>query len=163
MQADIAATAAALSGGQLARARALAGPLAPMRAAFVNAPTRVDGTGATAFALAEELGAAVDHAADAVTGAHAEELREFDAELERLGYARDAQRLRRRIDERHKRETRPHAHRSAARRSHRAREACTATCSPIRRRPSTGIDPGSECRRAPPPALECAVKRARPS
>ena len=104
---EIAATAVALSGGQLARARALAGPLAPMRAAFANAPTRVDGTGARAFALAELLGAAVDQAADVVTGRHEEELREFDAELERLGYGdRDAQRLRKRIEERQRRESR---------------------------------------------------------
>ncbi len=38
---------------------------------------------------------------------HAEELAEFDAEMERYGYSdRDAQRMRRRIDERHKREAR---------------------------------------------------------
>jgi DNA polymerase-3 subunit delta' len=105
--AEIAASAAALAGGQLARARALAGSLAPLRAAFAGAPTRIDGTGATAFALAEELGAAVDNAADAVTGRHDEELREFDAELERLGYAdRDARMLRGRIEKRHQREAR---------------------------------------------------------
>lgn len=104
---EVAATAAALSGGQLARARALAGPLAPMRAAFVNAPTRVDGTGARAFALAELLGAAVDQAADVVTARHEDELRDFDAELERLGYGdRDGQRLRKRIEERQRRESR---------------------------------------------------------
>jgi DNA polymerase III subunit delta' len=104
---EIASTAAALSGGQLARARALAGPLAPLRAAFASAPTRVDGTGATAFALAEELGAAVDQAVDAVTGSHEDELREFDAELERLGYGdRDARVLRGRIEKRHLREVR---------------------------------------------------------
>jgi len=104
---DIAASAAALAGGQLARARALAGSLAPLRAAFAGAPTRVDGTGATAFALAEELGAAVDQAADAVTSRHDDELREFDAELERLGYAdRDARMLRGRIEKRHQREVR---------------------------------------------------------
>jgi DNA polymerase-3 subunit delta' len=104
---EIAATAAALAGGQLARARALVGSLGPLRAAFAAAPTRVDGTGATAFALAEELGAAVDQAADAVTSRHEEELREFDAELERLGYAdRDARMLRGRIEKRHQREAR---------------------------------------------------------
>jgi DNA polymerase-3 subunit delta' len=104
---ETAASAAALAGGQLARARALAGSLAPLRAAFASAPTRVDGTGATAFALAEELGAAVDQAADAVTGRHDDELREFDAELERLGYAdRDARMLRGRIEKRHLREAR---------------------------------------------------------
>jgi len=104
---DIAATAATLSGGQLARARALAGTLAPLRAAFANATTRVDGTGATAFAIAELLGAAVDQAADVVTARHDAELHDFDEELERLGYTeRDAQRLRRRIEERHRRESR---------------------------------------------------------
>ena len=104
---ETAATAAALSGGQLARARALAGPLVPMRTAFASAAVRVDGTGATAFALAEELGAAVDQAAEAVTNRHEEELAEFDAELERLGYEeRAAQRLRRRIEERQRREAR---------------------------------------------------------
>src|SRR3954471_2162187 len=39
---EVAATAAALSGGQLARARAIAGPLAPMRAEFADAASRVD-------------------------------------------------------------------------------------------------------------------------
>ncbi len=102
-----AATAAALGGGQLARAVRLAGPLAPLRAAFAGAAARVDGTGATAFALAEELGAAVDQAADAVTARHEAELTEFAAEMERLGYEeRDAQRLRRRIEERQRREVR---------------------------------------------------------
>jgi len=104
---ETAATAAALGGGQLARARALAGPLAPLRAAFAGAAGRVDGTGATAFALAEELSGAVDQAADAVTERHESELTEFTAEMERLGYEeRDAQRLRRRIEERQRREVR---------------------------------------------------------
>ena len=104
---DVAVTAAALSGGQLARARALAGTLAPLRAVFAYAPARVDGTGATAFSVAEELGGAVDRAADAVTTRHDDELREFDAELERLGYAdRDARTLRSRIEKRHQREVR---------------------------------------------------------
>jgi DNA polymerase-3 subunit delta' len=104
---ETAATAAALSGGQLARARALAGPLAPMRLAFAGAASRVDGTGATAFALAEELGAAVDQAAEAVTARHEAELEEFDAEMVRFGYEdRDVVRLRRRITERQQREVR---------------------------------------------------------
>jgi hypothetical protein len=63
--------------------------------------------GATALALAEELSAAVDAAAAEVAARHAEELAMFDAEMERLGYTdRDAQRLRRRIEERHRREAR---------------------------------------------------------
>jgi len=67
----------------------------------------LDGTGATAFGQAELLGAAVDRAADVVTERHEAELRDFDAELERLGYGdRDAQRMRRRIEERQRRESR---------------------------------------------------------
>jgi DNA polymerase-3 subunit delta' len=104
---ETAATAAALGGGQLARARALAGPLAPMRAAFAGAAARVDGTGATAFALAEELGAAIDQAAETVTARHEAELAEFDAEMIRFGYEeRDVIRLHRRIVERQQREAR---------------------------------------------------------
>jgi DNA polymerase-3 subunit delta' len=107
LPASDAATLAALAGGQLARARALAGRLAPLRAAFASAPARVDGYGATAFAIAQELDAAVEAAATAVDRQQTEELEAFDAEMERLGYAeRDAARMRRRIDERHKRETR---------------------------------------------------------
>jgi len=78
-----------------------------LRAAFASAPARVDGYGATALTIAHELDAAVDEAAAAVEIQHREELEAFDAEMERLGYAeRESQRMRRRIDERHKRETR---------------------------------------------------------
>jgi DNA polymerase III subunit delta' len=98
---------ARLAGGQVARARAFAGPLAALRATFAAAPARVDGYGATALTLAQELDGAVEGAASAVAARHAEELADFDAEMERLGYGeRDAQRLRRRIEERHKREVR---------------------------------------------------------
>ena len=104
---DIATTAAALGGGQVARARALAGPLRALREAFASAPARLDGTGATALALAEALNVAVDNAAAEVAARHNEELAMFDAEMERLGYTdRDAQRMRRRIEERHRREAR---------------------------------------------------------
>ncbi len=102
-----AAAIAAVAGGQLARARAFAGPLRELRAAFASVPARVDGRGATALALAEELDAAVEAAAATVADRQKEELEAFDAEMERLGYEqREAQRLRRRIEERHKRETR---------------------------------------------------------
>ncbi len=102
-----AALAAGLSGGQLARARAIAGPLANLRALFAAAPGRIDGTGATALAVAEQLDASVSGAADQVAARHAAEVAEFDAEMERYGYSdRDAQRMRRRLDERHKREAR---------------------------------------------------------
>jgi DNA polymerase-3 subunit delta' len=105
--AEDAARAAAVAGGQLARARAFAGPLRELRAAFASVPVRVDGYGATALALAGELDAAVEAAASTDAERQKAELADFDAEMERLGYAdRDAQRLRRRIEERHKRETR---------------------------------------------------------
>jgi DNA polymerase-3 subunit delta' len=98
---------ASLAGGQLARARALAGRLSALRLAFASAPARVDGYGATALSIAQELDSVVEEAAAAVERQHADELTAFDAEMERLGYAeREAQRMRRRIDERHKRETR---------------------------------------------------------
>ena len=102
-----AATLARLAGGQLGRARALAGRLGALRAAFAAAPARLDGYGANALAIAQELDAQIDEAAAAVELQHKEELDAFDAEMERLGYSeREAQRMRRRIDERHKRETR---------------------------------------------------------
>jgi DNA polymerase-3 subunit delta' len=104
---ELAATAAALGGGQLARARAFAGPMRELHDAFSSAPARVDGTGATSLALAEELDRAVDAAADAAAQRHVAELAHFDAEMERLGYTdRDAQRLRRRVEERQRREAR---------------------------------------------------------
>ncbi len=99
--------AAVLAGGQLARARAFVGPLKALREAFASVPARLDGYGATALALAQELDAAVEAAASRVAARQLEELSEFDGEMERLGYAdRDSQRLRRRIEERHRRETR---------------------------------------------------------
>jgi DNA polymerase-3 subunit delta' len=105
--AEKATLAATLSGGQLARARGLCGPLAALREVAGSVPRRVTGTGANAVALAEEIDRAVEAAAAQVAQRHAEELAGFDAEMERYGYSdRDAQRLRRRIDERHKREVR---------------------------------------------------------
>jgi DNA polymerase-3 subunit delta' len=97
--------AAGLSGGQLARARALAGPMARVRKAFAVAPSIVDGTGATAVRLAAELDAEITAAIDHVSAQHAAELAAFEADMERQGYQpREAQRLRRRIEERQKRE-----------------------------------------------------------
>jgi DNA polymerase-3 subunit delta' len=98
---------AAVAGGQLARARAFAGPLRQLRTTFASVPSRIDGRGATALMLAEELDTAVEAAASTVAARQHEELEAFDAEMERLGYdEREAQRLRRRIEDRHKRETR---------------------------------------------------------
>ncbi len=102
---ELAPLAASLSGGQLARARALAGPMAGVRAAFARLPALVDGTGATAARLADELDAQINAAVGRVTDAHAEELATFEADMERYGYQpREAQRMRRRIEDRQKRE-----------------------------------------------------------
>jgi DNA polymerase-3 subunit delta' len=104
---DAAHLAARLSGGNLARARNLAGPLCALREAFANAPRQVDGTGGTAARVADELDAAVEAAVATVAQRHAEELAEFDADMERHGYSdRDAQRLRRRLEDRQRREVR---------------------------------------------------------
>jgi DNA polymerase-3 subunit delta' len=105
VDADAAALAARLSGGQLARARALAGPTARVRRAFAVVPSRVDGTGATAARLAAEVEYEIGLAVEQVTQQHARELAAFEADMERQGYQpREAQRLRRRIEERQKRE-----------------------------------------------------------
>jgi DNA polymerase-3 subunit delta' len=105
--AETARLAGRLGGGNLARARALAGPLAALRAEFAAAPSRVDGTGATAARIADALDVVVEDAAASVAARHVGELREFDADMERHGYSdRDAQRLRRRIEDRQRREVR---------------------------------------------------------
>jgi DNA polymerase-3 subunit delta' len=97
--------AASLAGGQLARARRLAGPAARVRRGFAAAPSIVDGTGATAAQLAAELDAEITDAIEHVIDGHKQELAAFEADMERQGYQpREAQRLRRRIEERQKRE-----------------------------------------------------------
>lgn len=99
--------AAHLAGGHLARARSLVGHLAPLRAEFAAAPARVDGAGGTAHVVAADLEAVVEAAVASVQAHHEEELKTFQADIERLGYVgRDAQRLRKRLEERQKRESR---------------------------------------------------------
>src|SRR5581483_3998947 len=67
-----AALAARLAGGQLARARAFVDERRGLRAAFVDAASRLEGTGASAAVLAEELGTAVRDAIAAVKARHEE-------------------------------------------------------------------------------------------
>jgi DNA polymerase-3 subunit delta' len=96
---------ARLAGGHLARARALTGSWAAVHDVFAAAPTRVDGTGATAMTIVGEVEGALDEVARATEARHASELAAFDDEMERLGYEpRVAQARRRRLVERHKRE-----------------------------------------------------------
>jgi DNA polymerase-3 subunit delta' len=104
---DAAALAARLAGGQLGRARALLDDRRALRDEFVNAPTRLDGTGAAVAVVAEDLGAAVRNAIAAVKARHEGELEAFEASVSSAGYLpRDVSRLRRRITTRHSRHER---------------------------------------------------------
>lgn len=99
--------AASLAGGRLDRAVALAGPLAGLRDAFVDVPARVDGTGATALALAEGLGELVKDTLAGLETGQAAELEELEAEIDRRQYApRTATAMRKRITDRQRREGR---------------------------------------------------------
>jgi DNA polymerase-3 subunit delta' len=103
----MATLAARLAGGQLGRARDLAGRLAPMRATWVAAPAQLDGSAATALRLADELAAAVQDALAARKEEHEKEAEELDREIEARGYPdRAATRLRRKLAERHGRHER---------------------------------------------------------
>jgi DNA polymerase III subunit delta' len=105
--AEAAALAARLAGGQLGRARDLAGRLAPLRAAFVGAPAQLDGSAATALRLADELAGAVQDALAARKTEHEREAEELDRDIEQRGYPdRAATRLRRKLAERHARHER---------------------------------------------------------
>lgn len=102
-----AALSARLAGGQMARARLLAGRYAGLRDAFSLAPTRLDGSGAAAVTVAEDLLGSVQDAATGLRVTHDAEVEALDAEVERAGYPpRAAQALTRRMRERHKREDR---------------------------------------------------------
>ncbi len=99
--------AAALAGGRLDRAVALAGPLASLRAAFAAVPAQIDGSGAHALALALGLGEAVKDTLAGLEAKQEGELAVLDEEIERRQYApRTAQAMRRRVTDRQKREAR---------------------------------------------------------
>ncbi|HEX6312186.1 MAG TPA: hypothetical protein VF152_11235 [Acidimicrobiia bacterium] len=105
--ADAAAVVARLAGGRLDRARALAGRLGPLRAAFVDAAASLDGTGAAVAEQSERLQAAIAATIAELEATHAQEAEELAAELEDAGYPeRTANALKRRLGERHKREHR---------------------------------------------------------
>ena len=102
-----AALSARLAGGQMARARLLAGRYARLRDTFSLAPARLDGSGASAVSVAEDLAGAVQDGATGLRTIHEAEATGLDAEIERAGYPpRAAQALTRRLRERHKREDR---------------------------------------------------------
>jgi len=104
---DLAATAARVAGGQLARARAFAGRLAPVRDAFLRAASELDGTGASVAIHSAAIQGAVQASLAELEAEHDREIEDLATELEEAGYPeRTATAQRRRLEERHKRATR---------------------------------------------------------
>ena len=98
---ETAQLAARLSGGQLGRARELAGENRSLRDAFVRAGRDLDGTGAAAARAAAEMLDAVHAAVATLKDQYAEGLARFDEETAAAGYQpRDVRRIRRRLEER---------------------------------------------------------------
>lgn len=103
---DAARTAAAGAGGSLAQARLLGRDpnAAARRERWYSVPERLDGTGATAAALVEELTAATEELAVPLTERQKEELVAFDERAELVGGRVAGER--RALVDRHKREQR---------------------------------------------------------
>jgi DNA polymerase III subunit delta' len=98
---------ARLAGGRVDRARLLAGPLGPVRDAFLGAAESLDGTGAAVDRATEKVSDAVKLALQALEERQADELGALDLELEAAGYpSRVAQARRRLLTERQRRELR---------------------------------------------------------
>jgi len=102
-----AAIAARLAGGDLGRARRLAGRLAAVRAAFVDAAAGLDGTGGAVALQVGRLNEALGDTVAQLETAQAAESDELAVDLAEAGYAdRVAATLSRRLAERHRREHR---------------------------------------------------------
>jgi len=103
---DVADVASRAAGGDLDRARLLAGDprVVARRQVWYGAPDRLDGTGHTAMSLADELVATLDEVAEPLQGRHAAELEELDRAEQSLGERRPGER--KRMQERHQREER---------------------------------------------------------
>lgn len=93
--------------GNLDRARVLATDpaLAERRAAFADAPHRLDGTGAVAVRTAAELLELIDAAAEPLAVRHESEIDELDARISAHGERGSG---RKQLEDRHKRELRRH-------------------------------------------------------
>ena len=100
-----AASKAAL--GNLDRARLLATDpgLADRRAAFLAAPSTVDGSGAVAMRLAAELLGMIDRAAEPLTAQHGAEVDALNARIKEFGERGSGKKQ---LEDRHKRELRRH-------------------------------------------------------
>ncbi|HWL45064.1 MAG TPA: hypothetical protein VNQ73_19120 [Ilumatobacter sp.] len=99
--------AAEASGGDVGRARLLATDpdLAARRAAFADVPRQVDGTGATALRLTDELLALVERAAAPLAARHTAEVAELEARIKQYGERGSGKKA---LADRHKRELRRH-------------------------------------------------------
>ncbi len=107
VDATAAVTAAAAAGGDLARARILAGDpaLSARRDAFSSIPRRLDGTGATVVRLTAEVLDLIEQAAAPLAERQGAESAELDARAERFGERGSG---RKQLEERHRRELRRH-------------------------------------------------------
>lgn len=93
--------------GDLDRARLLAADPESVarRRRFAEIPTRIDGTGATAFAIVDEVLAAIDEAATPLAERHAAEADELQARIQAMGERGSGKKA---LEARHKRELRRH-------------------------------------------------------
>jgi DNA polymerase-3 subunit delta' len=106
VDASVADVAALAAGGDLDRARLLAGDprVVARREAWFTAPDRLDGTGHTAMVVADHLVETLDEVAAPLQELHAAELLELDTAEQTLGERRPGER--KRMQERHQREER---------------------------------------------------------
>lgn len=104
---DVARLAAGSADGNLDRARLLVADreLAERREAFAGAPHRLDGTGSTAFELAEHLLALIESSAAPLAVRHADEVAELERRIEQLGERGSGRKA---LEDRHRRELRRH-------------------------------------------------------
>lgn len=104
---DIARAVATASAGDLRRARLLATDesLNARRDAWASIPHRVDGTGATAIRLVEEIEGHIDAAQSALDAGQATEIAELEERIEAYGQRGSGQKD---LEARHKREVRRH-------------------------------------------------------
>jgi DNA polymerase III subunit delta' len=104
---ESAAEAAAAAGGDLVRARVLAGDpaLSARRRVFAEVPARLDGNGATVMNVVDELIGLVDAAAEPLAARHEAEIAELDERIARFGERGSGKKT---LEERHKREIRRH-------------------------------------------------------
>jgi DNA polymerase-3 subunit delta' len=104
---DSAAEAAAAAGGNLDRARVLAGDpdLAARRRTFAEVPYRLDGNGATVMSVVDDLLGRIDDAAGPLAERHAAEIDAVDERIKRYGERGSGKKT---LEDRHKRELRRH-------------------------------------------------------